>query len=340
MNRAWALQSLLLLASVVFIVALAEITARAFDVKPYQTRLERYEFDDTLGWRTHNSFTTYISKRRYAHYLHYNKDGFPSSEASVARSASRQQTSVALIGDSFIEGYYLPFEQTLAYSLEQSIDKQILNLGVSGYSPGQYLLMARKHLPDFNVTDVVVFIFAFNDIPYVSLDMYRGYAKPLVSHETFEIENFPLHKKAGDEAETRGLMKNILDKFAIWSLIKPVFVMVEQTDGVVLKPERLDPGELQRALKLISRINTEFPHANFHVYYIPDITELKTEDVFQFNIASFKQSCSQIGLNCITPDPFAQHDPDDLYIPDDHHLSALGAQLVANHVTELLTAEK
>ena len=108
----------------------------------------------------------------------------------------------------------------------------------------------------------------------------------------------------------------------------------------MLKPERLDTGELQRALKLISRINTEFPNANFHVYYIPDITELKAEEVFQFNIANFKQSCARIGLNCITPDPFTRHEPDKLYIPDDHHLSALGAQLVANHVTALLTAEK
>lgn len=340
MSRAWLQQSLLLLASIIFVVVLAESIARAFDIKPYQTRLERYEFDDTLGWKTQKSITTYISKRRYAHYLHYNKDGFPSSEADVNFSASREQPSVALIGDSFIEGYYLPYEKTLAYRLGQSVDKQILNLGVSGYSPGQYLLTARKQLPDFNLTDIVVFLFAFNDIPYVSLDMYRGYEKPLVSDETFETENFPLEKKAGNEAELRSFAKKMLDQFALWSLIKPVFAPTAVDDGVLLKPENLDTEELQRSLKLIARINTEFPDARFHVYYIPDITELKTDDVFQFNITKFSQYCTQIGISCIRPDAFAGHDADALYIPDDHHLSELGAQLVADHVSDLLTQNK
>ena len=322
--------------SIIIALVLAEAIARSLNIKPYQTRLERYEFDETLGWKTRNSTSTYISKRRYAHPLYYNNDGFPSTKADAAKSASRKQPSVALIGDSFVEGYYLPYEQTFANILRQSTGKQVLNLGVSGYSPGQYLLSARKHLPDYNVTDIVVFLFAFNDIPYVNRDMYRGYAKPLVSDETFEIVNFPLEKIEADETNSRNIFKTVLDQFAIWSLVKPLFVFAGQGDDTVLEPEKLDTHKLHRALKLIARINGENPQATFHVYYIPDITELKTEGVFQFNIANFAQQCKQMELSCIMPEPFTEHDVDSLFIPEDHHLSALGAQLVAQQISEVL----
>jgi len=324
----------------VIAIALAEIIARALDIKPFQTRLERYQFDDTLGWKTRNSTTTYISRRRYAHPLYYNNDGFPSDKTGVTQSADRRRPSVALIGDSFVEGYYLPYEQTFAGILSQSIEQQVLNLGVSGYSPAQYLLSARRHLPEYNVSEIFVFFFAFNDIPYVSSGTYRGYEKPLISDDTFEMSNFPLEKIADDETNKRNFVQNMLDQFAIWSLIKPLFVFMGQENDSSLKAEKLDIGELQRALKIIARINTENPQASFHVYYMPDIIELKTEGVFQFNIANFKRQCAQMELSCVMPDPFSNHDVDSLFIPEDHHLSALGARLVAQQIKTVLANEK
>jgi len=318
-------------------VALAEVAARSLGIKPYQTRLERYEFDDALGWKTRRSTATYISRRRYAHPLYYNNDGFPSTKADFTSSASRQRLSIALIGDSFVEGYYLPYEQTFAHLLGQSTGKQILNLGVSGYSPGQYLLAARKHLPDYHVTDIVVFLFAFNDIPYVSRDMYRGYEKPLVSDETFEIENFPLEQVVDDKTNVRSFAQNVLDQFALWSLIKPAFVFMGQTTETQTGPGKLDSDELRRALILIARIGRENRHAALHIYYMPDISELKAEDVYKFNVTSFAQNCDLMELSCIMPDPFSEHDVNSLYIPEDHHLSALGAKLVAKQISAVLT---
>jgi len=336
MHRTKTKDILLIIFSVCITVLSAEFVVRSFGVRPYETRLERYEFDDTLGWVTRKSQATYISKRRYAHQLFYDKDGFPSDRAAINDSNSSTQPSIALIGDSFVEGYYLPYEQTLANRLSQLTGKQILNLGVSGYSPGQYLLSARRHLARYNVTDIVVFLFAFNDIPYVSLDMYRGYEKPLVSDESYEAVNLPLEKIAGNEAQMRGPVKSLLDKFALWSLIKPLFVFLGQDDAVELVAERLDASEMNRSLKLIARINTEYPGASFHVYYIPDITELNASDVYAFNISSFEQHCARLGLNCITPDFPGGQDVDTLYIPEDHHLSSLGAEFVAKQISALL----
>ncbi|MGI9341395.1 MAG: SGNH/GDSL hydrolase family protein [Gammaproteobacteria bacterium] len=326
----------LLLLSFIMAIAAAEFVVRMFDVTPYQTRLERYQFDETLGWRTRREYSTYISRRRYAHHLYYDNDGFPSDESGVNASASRDMPSIALIGDSFVEGYYLPHEQTLAYLLGRSTNRQILNLGVSGYSPGQYLLSARRHLKEFSVSDVVVFLFAYNDLAYVDSDVYRGYEKPLVSTDTFEPLNLPLEKRDGGESEIRGVLRNALDEFALWSLLKPLFVAIGEEGGDVVAAERLDASALDKSLQLIARIGTEFPDARLHVFYVPELAELLKPPVYQFNTDSFMATCAELALRCVLPDGLADGDVEAHYIPEDRHFSARGAMLVADQVGELL----
>ena len=326
----------LLLLSFIMAIAAAEFVVRMFDVTPYQTRLERYRFDEVLGWRTRRAYSTYISRRRYAHHLYYDNDGFPSGESGVTESASRDVPSIALIGDSFVEGYYLPHDQTLAYLLGRSMKKQILNLGVSGYSPGQYLLSARRYLKQFNVSDVVVFLFAYNDLAYVDSDVYRGYEKPLVSIDTFEPLNVPLDKLDGGESEIRGTLRNVLDEFALWSLMKPLFVAIGEGGGDAVAAERLDATALDKSLQLIARIGTEFPAARLHVYYVPELAELLERPVYQFNIDSFMATCATLSLRCVVPDELAAGDVEAHYIPEDRHFSARGAMLVADQVSKFL----
>lgn len=119
--------------------------------------------------------------------------------------------------------------------------------------------------------------------------------------------------------------------------VKPLFLFGGQSDTEVLEPERLPPAELKRSLKLIDRISTEFPNANFYVYYIPDITELDSGAIYDFNIARFEQTCAELNMNCVTPDFRAGLDVDTLYIPEDHHFSELGARTVADQIGTLLT---
>jgi hypothetical protein len=330
----------LVLLSFVMALVAAEVVARIFDVTPYQTRLERYRFDEIIGWRTRRTYSTYISRRRYAHHLYYDNDGFPSGESGVDESASRDVPSIALIGDSFVEGYYLPHDQTIAYLLGRSTNKPILNLGVSGYSPGQYLLSARRHLNEFNVSDIVVFFFAYNDAAYVDSDVYRGYEKPLVSTDTFEPLNVPLDKRDGGESEIRGVLRNVLDEFALWSLLKPLFVAIGEGGGDDVAAEQLEAAALNKSLQLIARIGIEFPAARLHVFYVPELAELLERPVYQFNIDSFMIACVEFSLRCVAPDGLAEGDVEAHYIPEDRHFSARGAMLVADQVGKLLTSHE
>jgi len=330
---------LLVFMSIVTSIFLAEFVARMLDVKPLETRLERYEFDETLGWRTRKEYATFISRRYYAHHLYYNSDGFPTSNSGIKKAASRQVPSIALIGDSFIEGYYLPYEETIAALLDRRTEKQVLNFGVSGYSPGQYLLSSRRYFDDYNITDIVVFLFAFNDIEAVNSDDYLGYAKPLISEPSYQPVNVPLERREQDGVN-RGLIKTTLDKFALWSLIKPFFRFVALPDDVPIEISDKKFSEMGKALRLIGQIHVENPAPSFHVYYIPDINELKNTDIFKSNVTRFNQICDDLKLECIVPERFLENVIEDLYIPTDHHLTALGASLVVDQVHSHLVDTK
>ena len=339
MKKARLQEISLVVVSVVISFVLAELIVRQFGVRPHEANIERHEFDQVLGWRTKKNHSTYISRRSYAHFLYYNGDGFPSGKNDVDEHASRDQPSIALIGDSFVEGAYLPFEKSLASVLDGKTSKQVLNLGVDGYGPAQYLLAARKQLPEFTVEDIVVFLFPHNDMPYVHSDRYHGYAKPLISIPEFEPVNTPLEDLKGNNND-RGLVLRVLDELALWSLVKPLFGLVVQGGDTGIETELVNTQEMNKALRLIGRIHDEFPDPTFHVYYIPELSELENKEVLEHNTEMFLRICSELQLNCVTASPFSDHPARELYIPIDRHFSELGARLVANQIYELLEKQK
>lgn len=126
----------------------------------FQDRLSVYEFDDILGWKTKPDSKAFRSTGNFAHYNYYGPQGFPVDKDNWEESLNADTPSVAIIGDSLTEGYYLPYENTFTYLIDQKVpDIQVINLGVSGYAPDQYLLFARRHIDDYNVTDVIVIFF-------------------------------------------------------------------------------------------------------------------------------------------------------------------------------------
>jgi len=119
-------------------------------------------------------------------------------------SLDANRPSVAIIGDSFVEGYCLPYKKSFAYLLGDLVkDKQIINLGVNGYSPDQYLLYSRRHLKNFNVKDIIVAFFPYNDIPMVfrkyTESQKLGYSKPYFEENNFDTLQIFRWKKSREK---------------------------------------------------------------------------------------------------------------------------------------------
>jgi hypothetical protein len=74
------------------------------------------------------------------------------------------QADVALIGDSYVEGWYVSDAQTTAHRLEAHLGRSVVNLGVSGYGTLQEFLVLKKDAVRFNPKVVIWFFFEGNDL--------------------------------------------------------------------------------------------------------------------------------------------------------------------------------
>jgi hypothetical protein len=71
---------------------------------------------------------------------------------------------VALIGDSFVDGWFVQEEETTARILETELQLPVANLGVAGYGAEQELLVLKKEASRLRPAVVVWFFFEGNDL--------------------------------------------------------------------------------------------------------------------------------------------------------------------------------
>lgn len=315
---------------------------RLYGIAGQGDRLSVYEFDDTLGWKTKPNTKYFRSTRDYAHFNYYNPRGFPVAKQDWRKLPSSEAPTIAFIGDSFTEGYYLPYEHTYPYLIDQEFsDKQVVNLGVAAYAPDQYLLSARKHLGDYNATDIVVTFFPFNDLPEISKDTNLGYAKPIFGESLSTPRNTPLKKLRG--GVDQGALRWLNDHSAVIRAINPwlfMYVPGLRSFGTSRpEPTYFEESAMRTALRLIKQIEIEFPVETFVVYYVPLYEELLQPELFDQNIELYHELCDELAMGCFTTEKIVGKvsDPSELYLRTDGHFSKRGASLVADHIYEILS---
>ena len=94
----------LFLFSTAITAGLLEVFARLYGIIPYANRMNVYDFDNTLGWKTKKNFKFYRSTTEFSHWNYYNLEGFPTDKAGFNKTTNTLKPSIALIGDSFAEG--------------------------------------------------------------------------------------------------------------------------------------------------------------------------------------------------------------------------------------------
>ena len=89
---------------------------------------------------------------------------FTTDAQGYRNPASRTAADVVLIGDSFIEGWYVSDDETAATTLERRLGRPVANLGVSGYGTLQELLVLRRDALPRQPRLVAWFFFEGNDL--------------------------------------------------------------------------------------------------------------------------------------------------------------------------------
>ncbi len=113
--------------------------------------------------------------------------------------------SIALIGDSFAEGFGVNLEDTFAKKLSKDINKQVLNFGAAGgLGPVQQFLIYQELVSTIPHSEVIYFFLPANDFLDNSFlkerlfgNQYRPYFRP-IGEEQYEIYYPPTAKKSED----------------------------------------------------------------------------------------------------------------------------------------------
>lgn len=333
------------LIAVVATLFVIELSLRSAGIDPTTDPMVMYQFDENLGWTTRHDYRYYRSSLYFAHFNYYNPEGLPTTADAWHLHASTTMPSIAILGSSFAESYYLPYDQSFPNLLEKkSGGKQVLNFGVTGYAPDQSLLRARAEFSKYDVKDVVIAFFPFRDLKNVVASNYNGLAKPMFGDGLERPVNTPLKQAPRDVDATGSVIAGVIRNTATYVVLRPY---VRKAIAINLIPDSRvssthDPKIMDKALSMFAEIAREFPDKHVIVYEIPFFREMDTPQIYQGNLTTYREGCVKYALTCLSMDGIIKSHPraDELFIVGDGHVSAYGAKLIADELALVVNSPR
>lgn len=188
-------RKLLLLVGLMLGLAASEVALRLAHVSYPQP----YAPDPHCGTRLRPGWEGWWRKEGSA-YIRINRYGFRQGDRQPAKPPGTFR--VVVLGDSFIEAFQVPDEQTFCAQLEGQLHNaaalagrpvEVLNFGVSGFGTAQELLMLRHYVWPYQPDVVLLALFPGNDLrnnsselePYKVRPFYRLESGALVLDDSF-----------------------------------------------------------------------------------------------------------------------------------------------------------
>jgi hypothetical protein len=199
---------LLALASTAVALAGVEVGARLArhyqkGGKEQRTRLQYTEYDPLLGWKHQAGARARYERREYTTDVTINSHGLRDKERTY--QAAPGAFRVLALGDSFIEGFTVPFEDSVTQVLERAMAREgcpveVINGGTVGYSTDQQFLFYREEGHRY-APQVVVLFFYYNDVLYNAAPTNIQLPKPLLSFKGGQVQvvNFPVPHRPADK---------------------------------------------------------------------------------------------------------------------------------------------
>ncbi len=154
----------LIIISTLFALFLSEIALRLMGFKPMYVSPERdqfWKYDPVLGWAHQPGQEGIFETPQFRTVVRINEKGLRDRSHSYKRQNGIKR--VLVLGDSFAWGYGVEESERFSQLLEKSVDVEVINAGVSGYSTDQELLWYRSEGIKYE-TDLVILELAGNDV--------------------------------------------------------------------------------------------------------------------------------------------------------------------------------
>ena len=221
--------------------------------------------DEEIGWRRVEGTDTRINTGERTVRFRTDPDGYRIGE-DAELDVDRADVQVLLLGDSFVEATAVPWEQSFTGVLQNLLERRtglsvrVVNDGVGGWDPNQYLKEAHIALEKQRYDLGIVFLYLGNDLVSQRLDTWSPdivsgrhpfrWPRSLSFREMEDALIYPIHdvlktrsqlwmlaRRSGISALRRlGLAENTVpqkyqnakrDSLVIWGVTSDIFLDIE-----------------------------------------------------------------------------------------------------------------
>jgi hypothetical protein len=323
-----------LIVSLVFAIAVSEITLRAVDYRPATMDPEMYVKNDDLllPYKLRPNYRGYCAGKE----VNIDPDGYrvvnPNYHDVVTNRNMTPSKDVLLLGDSAVFGFGLNDRQTIASQMQElafrrKLDYRIKNIGVSGYTSWNEFAATREYLEKYVATHVVV-LYVPNDLTFDN--DYFGIGKGKAA--SFSRGESRIHHL------TRSLYSNLYTSFLISNGIKRL-VSNGQSQAFVFN-ERESETTINYSMQAIMQIAQLCKSKNINLivavyrdvaYYEDPNTWLKYEEFIG-------RSLDHLGIDWIVAKAHIVNLTQDAAVVawNDPHPSERAAGLIAEEILEAI----
>ena len=340
-----------------------QTTARGWE--RLQVGYEYFAQDFPLGWKIQPDlkiFLKHLGSDDKTLFFSSNQDGLRSSTLDEGRSL------IILLGDSYVQGYYLYDHETIGARLSFLAEANVINAGVGGYSTDQQYLLLTQLLQVGNQPAWVVLLFFPNDLEYLEKSQAWGMRKPYFESSEGEIDfshvvfisvatgDYVDGFGANDQREvelccTYELLNSLKEKIATACSHFPqpfetIRVLQEQIANVKFGhfayqlPELFyrDPESYEeqwdRFFQFATKINENGQREDYRLLmvFVPELAQVTAAEKDHFEPQRyFLSGCAERQLDCLDPhvDFIERQQETDLFFMDDGHFSPAGAEFLA-----------
>lgn len=287
-------------------------------------------------------------------YNHYNTYG----ARDAPRELQSSQCRLMMIGDSFVEGFGVDSSQRISNLLEQSLSREVLNMGTSGnFGTTQMSLLYHKYGPLFDHDILLVGLFPHNDFdddsylfgqqnyahryrPYRIKDggRYRTvYFQDSLHHSTWFPANIT------NPHQPQQAIKRLIKYYSyLYRLLAYIWdqAIQRQAEPPKPKPSRyqvFSADELDLLMYNLSTIDSLADELGtgvlvFTIPTLQDVTQLKDTTIGNQLGPALADFCASRGMEYLDLAPYlaSEATPESWFLPCDPHWSIKGNEVVAD----------
>jgi len=333
---------LLMVISFAGALSLGEAMVRVFSPEwaPRTGRLTKFwRYDPIYGWAHVPGQLGEFESYGFRTSVRINSRGYRGPERTYDRRGNARR--VVVLGDSFVWGFGVDESEMFTHRLDRDSggDFDVVNLGVSGYSTDQELLVYRNEGRRYGA-DTVVLVVATNDVAMnVSSVAYLIYGKPLFKlvGDSLQVTNQPV-------PETHWAQRLVVD-FAGQSYLLNQMNRVRETWTVkraLSEPIAGHPATNQRGA---DRPFLSSQAERVTVRLIAQLGQEVTADGAQFLVVlvdgiyggrSFGAALRELGLQVLELDDVIQYEDRSVHLFDGLHWNGVGHEIVARAIAPSL----